>query len=252
MTTQHQVNQQQYQDKSQAYLNSAIHAQGIEFQKMRKLIQAHQFKRVLDLGCGGGHVTYQIAPCVDEVVAYDLTPSMVELVAQQSRERGFHNVIGQQGAAESLSFANQSFDCAITRYSAHHWQNVMQAMSEIYRVLAKNGKLVIVDILGNANPVMDTFFQTIETIRDPSHVRNYSLQEWMHFAEYAGFKVETVEKQSLDLEFQSWMQRMQTPEHAVETIRYLQRKASDQTQQYYQIQVDGSFTSEVLWMVLAK
>ena len=49
MTTQHQVNQQQYQDKSQAYLNSQVHAQGIEFQKMQQLIQSHQFQKVFIL-----------------------------------------------------------------------------------------------------------------------------------------------------------------------------------------------------------
>lgn len=252
MNTQHQVNQQQYQNKSQAYLNSSVHAQGIEFAKMQQLVRSHQFKTVLDLGCGGGHVSYQIAAYAEAVTAYDLTPSMVELVAKQAKEQGFENVIVQQGAAEFLPFADQSFDCVITRYSAHHWQNVAQAMSEIHRVLAKHGKVIIVDILGNSNPVMDTFFQAIETIRDPSHVRNYSLQEWMGFAEYAGFKVEIVEKQSLDLEFQSWTERMQTPQHAVETIRYLQSKASDQVRQYYKIREDGSFSSEVVYLMLAR
>ncbi|CAM4305437.1 hypothetical protein F901_01839 [Acinetobacter dispersus] len=252
MTTQHQVNQQQYQDKSQAYLNSSVHAQGIEFGKMQQLIQSHQLKTVLDLGCGGGHVSYQVAPFVDRVTAYDLTPSMVELVAEQAKHKGLDNVIAQQGAAESLAFPDQSFDCVITRYSAHHWQNVAQAMSEIYRVVSQQGKVIIVDILGNSNPVMDTFFQTIETIRDPSHVRNYSLQEWTRFAEYAGFTIDIVEKQSLDLEFKSWTERMQTPEYAVQTIRDLQRKASDQVQQYYQIQTDGSFRSEVVYLVLSR
>lgn len=252
MSTQHQVNQQQYQDKSQAYLTSSVHAQGIEFQKMQQLIQSHQFKTVLDLGCGGGHVSYQVAPLVEQVTAYDLTPSMVELVAQQATQKGVDNVITQQGAAESLPFADQSFDCVISRYSAHHWQNVAQAMSEIYRVVAPQGKVIMVDILGNSNPVMDTFFQTIETIRDPSHVRNYSLGEWAHFAEYAGFTVETVEKQHLELEFQSWTERMQTPDYAVQTIRHLQHKASDQTRHYYQIQANGSFRSEVMYLVLSR
>ncbi|WP_343579514.1 class I SAM-dependent methyltransferase [Acinetobacter sp.] len=252
MSTQHQVNQQQYQDKSQAYLTSSVHAQGIEFQKMQQLIQLHQFKTVLDLGCGGGHVSYQVAPFVEQVTAYDLTPSMVELVAQQATQKGLDNVITQQGAAESLPFADQSFDCIISRYSAHHWHNVAQAMSEIYRVVAQQGKVIMVDILGHSNPVMDTFFQTMESIRDPSHVRNYSLQEWMHFAECAGFRIECVEKQHLELEFQSWTERMQTPDYAVQTIRYLQHKASDQTRQYYQIQADGSFRSEVLYLVLSR
>lgn len=252
MSTQHQVNQQQYQDKSQAYLTSSVHAQGIEFQKMQQLIQAHQFKTVLDLGCGGGHVSYQVAPLVDQVIAYDLTPSMVELVAQQALQKGFDHVMAVQGAAEVLPFADQSFGCVISRYSAHHWQNVAQAMAEIRRVLAPQGKVIMVDILGNSNPVMDTFFQTIETIRDPSHVRNYSLGEWAHFAEYVGFTVEAVEKQHLDLEFQSWTERMKTPEYAVQTIRDLQHKASDQTRHYYQIQADGSFRSEVMYLVLSR
>ncbi|WP_043970788.1 MULTISPECIES: class I SAM-dependent methyltransferase [Acinetobacter] len=252
MNTQHQVNQQQYQNKSQAYLNSTVHAQGIEFAKMQHLIQSSQLKKVLDLGCGGGHVSYQIAAFADQVTAYDLTPSMVELVAEQAKQRGFDNITVQQGAAESLPFADQSFDCVMTRYSAHHWQNVAQAMAEIHRVLAPQGKVIIVDILGHSNPVMDTFFQTIETIRDPSHVRNYSLQEWMRFAESTGFRIETVEKQYLDLEFTSWTARMQTPEYAIQTIRALQKKASDQTQQYYRIQADGSFSSEVMYLVLSR
>ncbi|TVT82327.1 class I SAM-dependent methyltransferase [Acinetobacter colistiniresistens] len=252
MNTQHQVNQQQYQNKSQAYLNSTVHAQGIEFAKMQHLIQSSQLKKVLDLGCGGGHISYQIAAFADQVTAYDLTPSMVELVAEQAKQKGFDNITVQQGAAESLPFADQSFDCVMTRYSAHHWQNVAQAMAEIHRVLAPQGKVIIVDILGHSNPVMDTFFQTIETIRDPSHVRNYSLQEWMRFAEYAGFRIETVEKQHLDLEFTSWTARMQTPEYAIQTIRDLQKKASDQTQQYYRIQADGSFSSEVVYLVLSR
>ncbi|ENX17695.1 hypothetical protein F895_00839 [Acinetobacter sp. CIP 64.2] len=252
MNTQHQVNQQQYQNKSQAYLNSTVHAQGIEFAKMQHLIQSSQLKKVLDLGCGGGHVSYQIAAFADQVTAYDLTPSMVELVAEQAKQRGFDNITVQQGAAESLPFADQSFDCVMTRYSAHHWQNVAQAMAEIHRVLAPQGKVIIVDILGHSNPVMDTFFQTIETIRDPSHVRNYSLQEWMRFAESTGFRIETVEKQYLDLEFTSWTARMQTPEYAIQTIRALQKKASDQTQQYYRIQADGSFNSEVMYLVLSR
>ena len=96
MTTQHQVNQQQYQDKSQAYLNSHVHAQGVEFQKIQQLIQSHQFQKVLDLGCGGGHVTYQVAALVDEVVAYDLTPSIVELVSIQAKQRDLQSKASEQ------------------------------------------------------------------------------------------------------------------------------------------------------------
>lgn len=252
MTTQHEINQKQYQDKSESYLKSAVHAQGVEFEKMQGIIQKYQLKHVLDLGCGGGHVSYQIAPFAEQVTAYDLTAEMVQLVVEQAKQKKLNNIWGQQGAAEQLKFEDEYFDCVISRYSAHHWQNVRHAMSEIFRVVKPSGKVILVDILGTQQPILDTFFQSIETIRDPSHVRNYSLSEWTNFAEYAGFQIETIEKQYLDLEFKSWVERMQTPSFAIETIRYLQQKVSDQVRNYYQIQDDGSFRSEVMYLVLSK
>lgn len=252
MKTQHKLNQEQYQDKSEAYLHSSVHAEGQEFGKMCMLIQQHKLKNILDLGCGGGHVTYQIAAYADQVIAYDLTPEMVKLVQQQSKQKNFSHVMGQVGSAEQLAFDAATFDCIISRYSAHHWQNVGQAMLEMNRVLKQHGKIIIFDILGHSNPVFDSFLQSIEMIRDPSHVRDYSLQEWTHFAEYAGFRIETIEKQHVALNFQHWVQRMQTPIEAINTIRYLQQAVSDEVRKYYQIQDDGSFTSEALYLVLSK
>lgn len=252
MNSQHHVSQNQYQDKSEAYLNSQVHAQGIEFEKMRQCIQQNQFKHILDLGCGGGHVSYQVADLSETTIAYDVTAEMVNLVCEQAKAKGLSQIQGKQGGAEKLPFADQSFDCVISRYSAHHWQHVGQAMQEIYRVLKPKGKVIFVDILGNSQPVLDTFLQTIEMIRDPSHVRDYSLQEWMQFAEYAGFSIEQVDKQKLNLNFESWVSRMQTPESHIHTIRDLQKKVSDTVKQYFQIQNDGSFQSDVMYLVLSK
>ena len=249
---QHQVNQQQYQNKSEAYLNSTVHAQGPEFAKMQSLIQQHAFQNILDLGCGGGHVTYHVAPFTALVTAYDITPEMVNVVIQQAQQKSLNNVIGQVGSAEKLAFPNESFDCIISRYSAHHWQNMPQAMQEIHRVLQAHGKVIMFDILGNSHPILDTFIQSIEVIRDPSHVRDYSLAEWAVFVEQAGFRIDVVEKQYLNLNFQSWVERMQTPEGAVNTIRYLQNRVSDQVRAYFQIQEDGTFTSESVYLVLSK
>ena len=84
----HNLNIQQYQDKSSNYLHSTVHAQGNEFAKMRQLIKDYQLAHLLDLGCGGGHVSYQIAEVSQSVTAYDITPAMTELVQQQAHARG--------------------------------------------------------------------------------------------------------------------------------------------------------------------
>lgn len=243
---------QQYQDKSSNYLHSTVHAQGAEFAKMRQLVQDNQLAHILDLGCGGGHVSYHIAPSVKSIIAYDITPSMVELVQSEAQKRNLTNITIQIGMAENLSFADHQFDAIITRYSAHHWQNVPQAMLEMHRVLAKDGKVVIIDVLGNSQPVLNNFLQTIETIRDPSHVKNYSLAEWLYFAEITGFCVETIEKQKLALNFDSWVARMHTPDTNVQVIRHLQKNCATHVKQYFGIDDAGNFNTDVIYLVLSK
>lgn len=70
--------------------------------------------------------------------------------------------MGQQGAAEQLEFEDDHFDGVISRYSAHHWQNIRQAMSEIFRVVKPSGKVILVDILGTQQPILDTFFKALK------------------------------------------------------------------------------------------
>lgn len=252
MHSQHQMSQQQYQNKSEAYLNSQLHAQGAEFFKMRQLIQQNNYQQVLDLGCGGGHVSYQVAADAAHVTAYDLSSEMVDLVVRQAQQKGLDQVQGQVGAAESLAFDNQYFDCILTRYSAHHWADVAQAMREMHRVLKPNAHVVIFDVMGSSNPIFDTFLQSIELIRDPSHVRDYSAAEWLHFAEAAGFEVECLDIQSLELDFQTWVERMQTPPAAVATLRDLQQRVSDSVKQHFKIQPDGTWSSQTLYLQLRK
>ena len=68
MITQHDINQKQYQNKSLDYLNSQAHSEGIEFNKFINEIQKIEKAVVLDLGCGGGHVSYNVAPHADLVL----------------------------------------------------------------------------------------------------------------------------------------------------------------------------------------
>ncbi|ENH6102772.1 SAM-dependent methyltransferase, partial [Yersinia enterocolitica] len=55
----------------------------------------------------------------------------------------------------------------------------------------------------------------------------------------------------LYLEFSSWITRMRTPTHFATAIRELQKSASDSVINHYEIQPDGSFTSDIM-MIVAK
>lgn len=232
---------QQFGSQASAYVSSTVHAQGADLQQMVEIAARMPGARAIDLGCGGGHVSYGVSPVVAEIVAYDLSADMLAAVSAEAAKRGFGNLTTRQGAAERLPFADGTFDVVLSRYSAHHWQNVRQGLREARRVIKKGGTAVISDIIAPESPVCDTFLQTFEMLRDPSHVRDYSTAEWVAFAAEAGFAVIGVTRRRLPLEFDAWVGRMRTPEVQVAAIRALQAAMSDAVRQHFAIEPDGSF-----------
>uniref|UniRef100_UPI0028B22FC5 class I SAM-dependent methyltransferase n=1 Tax=Pseudomonas sp. TaxID=306 RepID=UPI0028B22FC5 len=202
--------------------------------------------RVLDLGCGAGHVSFQVASLVAEVVAYDLSQSMLEVVASAASERGLGNIVTQCGAAEQLTFPDASFDFVFSRYSAHHWSDLGLALREVRRVLKPGGVAAFIDVMSPGSALLDTYLQSVEVLRDTSHVRDYSAAQWQRQVSEAGLHVRSHSRQRLHLEFDSWVQRMRTPEPMRVAIRHLQQAMGEEVRQYYQIEADGSFSTDVI------
>jgi SAM-dependent methyltransferase len=200
---------------------------------------------VLDLGCGAGHVSFHVAPHVKEVVAYDLSPDMLNVVARAAAERGLSNVVTRQGVVEHLPFDDASFDVVLSRYSAHHWQDFEAGLREAARVLKPNGVAALVDSISPGTPLLDTHLQAIELLRDPSHVRSYSRAEWESALIRSGLRPGTVSVHNVRLDFRSWVERMRTPQVQIEAIRALQVAMSARVTRYFDIAADGSFTLDV-------
>ncbi len=125
MTNAHsEMVRKQFGEQANAYLNSAVHAQGPEFAQLLAAVEAHGSAQLLDLGCGAGHVSFHLAPSVGKVVAYDLSEQMLDVVSQTADARGLGNIETVLGAAERLPFEDASFDFVVSRFSAHHWSDL--------------------------------------------------------------------------------------------------------------------------------
>ena len=239
----------QYASQAGAYLTSAVHAAGADLSALAALTHGRTQARVLDMGTGGGHVAYAVAPHVAEVVAYDLTAEMLAVVAAAAAERGLANVATQQGRAEQVPFADASFDLVLSRYSAHHWGDFDAGLREAARVAKPGATVGIVDVVTPGRPALDTFFQAIEILRDTSHVRNRSRAEWQDAAARAGLLAGEVSAFRVRLDFATWVARMRTPPELVAAIRALQAVASAEVRRHFAIEADGSFTIDVALFV---
>lgn len=248
MTTQSHHNNvdKQFGSQANAYLTSAVHATGRDLQRLAERLSAFPQAHVLDLGCGAGHASFVAAKHVAQVTAYDLSAQMLDVVKQAAIDKGLNNITTSQGYAEILPFDDASCDVVISRYSAHHWHDVGQAMREIKRVLKPGGIFIIMDIMSPGHPLRDIWLQTVEALRDTSHVRNYSSGEWFAMINEAGLITDNLITDRLSLEYGSWVARMRTPEALCTAIRLYQESASQEVKDYFELQADGSFTSDTI------
>lgn len=239
---------EQFSGSAQAYLTSAVHANGADLQRLTQLTRDCACRQALDLGCGAGHAAFAIAKAGSAVIAYDLSPKMLALVEQEAVQRGLMNITTQLGAAEHLPFATASCDLVATRFSAHHWSHVPAALAEVRRVLKPTGIVLVIDTVAAENPLFDTVLQTVEILGDASHIRDYRVSEWQAMLQAAGFDVVETDRWSLPVEFANWAAIKRTSGQRIEAIQGVFGQVSDEVRQHFKLQADCSFDLEVAWL----
>lgn len=207
------------------YVTSQVHASGQDLAWIVEALALTGTEHVLDVATGAGHTAFALAPHVAEVVALDITREMLATAQHVATERHLHNVRFLEGNAEALPCADASFDVVTCRQAPHHFPHVQQAVREWARVLKPGGKLALVDSIGPEEADIDELLHEIETLRDPSHVRNHRFSEWLAFLSEAGFTVLITREWGIFLDIPSWTQRMRTPPESVALIEQRMREA---------------------------
>lgn len=231
----------QFGPRAKAYVESVVHAQGADLARIGDIAAKTRPARAIDLGCGGGHVTYAMAPYAGETIACDLSADMLSAVLTTAASRGQPGVKAAQTSVEQLPFEDSSFDMLGCRYSAHHWQDVDAGLREGRRVLKPGSPAVFVDVVAPAAPLLDTHLQGVELLRDTSHVRDYSEAEWRTKLESTGFVIRNVSTWRVRMDFPVWIARMATPEPLAKAIRMVQDSAPEEVRSHFAIEADGSF-----------
>jgi SAM-dependent methyltransferase len=248
--TQQEFAAEKYGPRAADYVTSVVHAAGPDLDQIEALLAGKTEAVVLDLGCGGGHVSYRAAPHVAQVMAVDVTAAMLAQVRETAAGKGIRNIETRQAAAEALPFAAEQFDAVLCRFSAHHWHDLAAGLGEARRVLKPGGLAVFIDTVAPASRVLDTHLQAMELLRDASHVRNFTVAEWAAALGEAGFALQDFSTRRLRMAFPVWIARTQTPPELAAAIRHLQRGAPDGVQRHFAISAEGDFDIEAATFVL--
>ncbi len=113
--------------------------------KLRKLLGSELqrgYGRSLEIGAGTGYFSLNLlqAGVVREATCTDISPGMVSALGANAQRLGL-NVRTARADAESLPFADQSFDLVLGHAVLHHLPDLNRAFSEFHRVLRPGGRI---------------------------------------------------------------------------------------------------------------
>lgn len=189
-----------------AYVKSAGHASGQDLARIVDVAAPQTTDRVLDIATGGGHVARAFAPRVVRVVASDLTPEILGHASRFFASYGLVNVETRLADAEDLPFDDASFEIVTCRIAPHHFPRPSRFVAEVARVLTPGGRFVLVDSTV-APGETGRFFNHVEKLRDPSHVRSLTIDEWRALIQNEGLVVQGVESFTKRHDFDDWTAR---------------------------------------------
>ncbi len=115
---------------------------------VRQLTTETRPLKVLDVACGTGDFTIEIArkiPSGSTVIGIDISEGMLAIGREKVQKAG---VKAELVAAdcEALPYADQTFDCITVGFGVRNFEHLERGLSEMFRVLAPEGKIVILEL----------------------------------------------------------------------------------------------------------
>ncbi|MEO1712879.1 MAG: class I SAM-dependent methyltransferase [Bacteroidota bacterium] len=92
----------------------------------------------LDIGCGTGNYTHALQQKGFNFIGIDPSPLMLEKAKSRNKQ-----IDWRLGSAENTGLPDTSVDGIIGSLTIHHWANLKQGFTELYRVLKPSGRIVI-------------------------------------------------------------------------------------------------------------
>jgi SAM-dependent methyltransferase len=188
-----------WSERADAFRASPTHKEGPDLELLVEWCEPGEGVQALDVATGGGHVARRLREAGAKVVSVDPAPGMQPTVV---------------APAEHLPFADGSFDVVACRIAAHHFDDVRAAVRELARV--SRDRVVVEDNVFTSEEVEEA-----ERLRDPTHVRCYSEDEWRGFFAEAGLEVVDERTFERRVEVEPWLARVETPESDAARVREL-------------------------------
>lgn len=225
--------QQRYSQFAAGYVSSETHSKGADLDLILKMADPQADWRMLDIATGGGHTIKLLAPYVRMSYATDLTLNMLR-EARQANADVVAPIDYVVSDAETLSFADASFDLVTCRIAAHHFPSIKQFVREVTRVLRPGGLFILQDQLLPNHKKSAYYVDAFERLRDPSHVRALPMYLWKKHFEENHLTIEATHIVQKRHDLITWSERQGCDAQTIQRLRILLLRAPERVQEWMQ------------------
>jgi ubiquinone/menaquinone biosynthesis C-methylase UbiE len=209
----------QFGKQAEVYSKANIFVDGFHLSRIVERSGVKKNHRILDIATGSGFLALEFAKKGSFVVGCDITREMLLHAREKQITLGLDDLDLLLSDVESLPFPDQAFDIVSCRFAFHHFPNPEKALREMKRVCRKN--IVLVDGASSEDCEKSRLHNEIEKMRDPSHVRIYSLSQIQKMFVDIEAEIKDISHWDIPQDFEEWIKRAGTDEAKTGTIRHL-------------------------------
>ena len=243
-----EATQRQFGQRASAYAHSASHQHDADLELLVEHLKPSSADRLLDVATGTGFTAVAFRPLVRSVVGVDLTWEMLR--EAQSLRSGRDLAKWVVADVDALPFADATFTLVTCRRAAHHFVHVDHAISEMLRILAVGGRIGLVDQVPPDDEPARKLMESMEILRDPSHVQALPASHWQALLARSGVVLSLMQTVERRLTISEWLELAGTDRARRDAIDAALLRASPQARE--QIGYDATQTPTFLkrWVVL--
>jgi SAM-dependent methyltransferase len=212
----------QFGRSSLDYVRCPVQAGDYTLARLVELVKPLPHWFALDVATGAGHTAILVSNYVNNVLAIDATPEMLDAAIAFAKSNSRSNIQFQQSDAHNLPCFDSTVDLVTCRLAVHHFTDVPRFFSEAYRVLKPGGVLAIIDSHLPHN-VSFSEINKIQKVQDSSHVSCLTREKFEAISVSTGFLIDQIEEGSIRLGFRDWITRGRVAEKQRDELRHLMR-----------------------------
>jgi len=147
--------------------------------------------RVLEFGCGTGSTALLHAPYVKQIIATDISDTMIEIAEQKAADADINNVSFQQGTLDSLNLEHESFDAVLGLNILHLLEDVDGTIKQVNQLLKPGGVFVSSTALaGELNVIFRCLIPVMQLLGMAPFVARLTKTQLIASLTAAGFRIE--------------------------------------------------------------